>query len=249
MTASRPAGPARASVRLPDSVAPFAAAGAAAGAVPAATKLTIQFWMAPRSAAAARYAAAVSTPGNPLFRHFLSPSSYTARFGPAPAAVDALESWLRSKGFTGIGADLGRDYVQATAPVSTIEAALQVRLGYYQTGALAGAGRYRLRANDRPVSLPASVARNVLGVTGLDNAAPTMTYVRKGIPARAGVTTAPARRRSPARSGTCSITRPACPRCTASPSSPRSSAVTRRSNSAVPTTSPRATSARASPWP
>ncbi len=177
-------------VRLPQSVAPFAAASAAAGAVPVTTKLTIQFWMAPRSAAAARYAVAVSTPGSPYFRHFLSPSGYTARFGPAQAAVASLESWLRSKGFTGIGADLGRDYVQATAPVSTIQAALQVRLNYYRARNLAGAGRYPLRANDRPVALPAPIARQVLGVTGLDNAAPTMTYVRKGVPARAGVTRA-----------------------------------------------------------
>ena len=168
-------------LRLPDSVAPFAAASAAAGAVPAATKLTIQFWMKPRSAAAARYAAAVSTPGNPLFRHFLSPAGYTARFGPTQAAVASVESWLRSKGFTGVGADLGRDYVQATASVSTIEAALRARLNYYRTRGLAAAGRYPLRANDRPVSLPASIARRVLGVTGLDNAAPTMTYVREGV--------------------------------------------------------------------
>ena len=167
-------------MRLPDSVAPFAAAGTAAGAVPAVTKLTIQFWMAPRSAAAARYAAAVSTPGNPLFRHFLSPSGYIARFGPTQAAVASIESWLRSQGFTGIGTDLGRDYVQATAPVSTIEAALRVRLNYYRTRGLAAAGRYQLRGNDRPVSLPASITRHVLGVTGLDNAAPTMTYVREG---------------------------------------------------------------------
>ena len=109
-------------LRLPDSVVPFATASAAAGAVPAATKLTIQFWMKPRSAAAARYAAAASTPGNPLFRHFLSPAGYTARFGPTQAAVASVEAWLRSKGFTGVGTDLGRDYVQATASVSTIEA-------------------------------------------------------------------------------------------------------------------------------
>jgi subtilase family serine protease len=183
---------AAANVRLLDSVAPFAAASAAAGAVPVATKLTLQFWLAPRSAAAGRYAAAVSAPGNPLFRHFLSPSGYTARFGPTQAAADSLEAWLRSKGFTGVGTDLGRDYVQATAPVSTIEAALQVRLNYYRTRILAGAGRYQLRANDRPVSLPASIARSVLGVTGLDNAAPAMTYVnvRKGAAARAGVSPA-----------------------------------------------------------
>jgi subtilase family serine protease len=177
-------------LRLPDSVAPFAAASAAAGAVPAATKLTIQFWMTPRSAAAARYAAAVSTPGNPLFRHFLSPAGYTARFGPAQAAVASVESWLRSKGFTGVGADLGRDYVQATASVSTIEAVLQARLNYYRTNGLAAAGRYPLRANDRPVALPVSIARLVLGVTGLDNAAPTMTYVREGAPTRARATPA-----------------------------------------------------------
>ena len=155
--------------------------GPGAGAVPAAATLTIQFWLAPR-AAAASYAAAVSTPGNPLFRHFLSPAAYTARFGATPESAASVESWLKSQGFTGVGADLGRDYVQATAPVSTIDAALQVRLNYYRAGRAASAGSYPLRANDRPVSLPASIAGRVLGVTGLDNAAPTMTYVRAGNP-------------------------------------------------------------------
>ena len=177
-------------LRLPDSVAPFAAAGAAAGAVPAATKLTIQFWMKPRTAAAARYAAAVSTPGSPFFRHFLSPAGYTARFGPTQAAVAAVESWLRSKGFTGVGADLGRDYVQATGTVTTIEAALRARLNYYRARGLGAAGRYPLRANDRPVTLPASIAGRVLGVTGLDNAAPAMSYVREGTPERGRATRA-----------------------------------------------------------
>src|SRR5262249_41190511 len=113
------------SVRLPGSVAPFAAAGRAIAAAPATTKLTIQFWLAQRSAAAARYAAAVSPPGSRLYRHFLSPSGYVARFGATPADVAAVESWLRSTGFTSVGTDLGRDYVQATAPVATIEAALK----------------------------------------------------------------------------------------------------------------------------
>ena len=187
--AARPAGQAAVkNLRLSGSAAPFAAASAAAGAVPTTTKLTIQFWMTPRGAAAARYAAAVSVPGNPLFRHFLSPAGYTARFGPTQAAVASVESWLRSAGFTGVGTDLGLDYVQATAPVSTIEAALQVRLDYYRTGGLAGAGRYQLYANDRPVTLPASIARGVLGVTGLDNAAPTMTDVKAGAAERARAT-------------------------------------------------------------
>ncbi len=174
-----------ASVRLPGSVAPLAAAGRAIGTAPATAKLTIQFWLAQRSAAAARYAAAVSAPGSPLFRHFLSPAGYIARFSATPAAAAAVESWLKSTGFTGVGTDLGRDYVQATAPVATIEAALRVRVNYYRTTDLSGTGRYPLRANDRPVALPAPIARRVLGVTGLDNAAPAMTYVRAGGRARA----------------------------------------------------------------
>lgn len=165
---------------LPDSVAPFATAGRATGSVPASDALTLQFWLAPR-AAAESYATAVSTPGNPLFRHFLSPAAYTARYAATPESAAAVESWLTSEGFAA-GTDSGRDYVRATAPVSTIDKALKIRLTYYRAGRDANAGRYRLRANDRPVSLPASVAGRVEGVTGLDNAAPTMTYARPGNP-------------------------------------------------------------------
>src|ERR1700722_17439986 len=166
---------------LPDSVAPFAAAGRATGSVPAADALTLQFWLAPR-AAAESYAPAVSTPGNPLFRHFLSPAAYTARYAATPESAAAVESWLTSEGFAAAGTDSGRDYVRATAPVSTIDKALKIRLTYYRAGRDANAGRYRLRANDRPVSLPASGAGRVEGGTRLDNAAPTMTYARAGNP-------------------------------------------------------------------
>jgi subtilase family serine protease len=167
---------------LPDSVAPFATASRATGTVPAADKLTLQFWLTPQVAAAESYATAVSTPGNPLFRQFLSPAAYTARFAATHESTVAVESWLTSAGFAGVTTDSGRDYVRATAPVSTIEQALRIQLKYYRAARDANAGRYPLRANDRPVSLPASVAGRVAGVTGLDNAAPTMTYARAGDP-------------------------------------------------------------------
>ena len=167
---------------LPDSVAPFAAASRATGAVPATDKLTLQLWLTPRVAAAESYATAVSTPGNALFRQFLSPAAYTARFAATHESTVAVESWLTSEGFAGITADSGRDYVRATAPVSTIDKALRIQLKYYRAARDANAGRYALRANDRPVSLPASIVGRVAGVTGLDNAAPTMTYARAGNP-------------------------------------------------------------------
>jgi subtilase family serine protease len=164
---ARAVGPGPAGATLPDGAAPFAVGTRAIGAVPAASPLTIQFWLAPRAAAAESYAAAASTPGSPLFRHFLSPAAYTA-------------------GFAGVAADSGRDYVQATAPVSVIDAALKVQLRYYRTAGGRTADGYPLRASDRPVSLPAAVAASVLGVTGLDNAAPEPTYVTMGTHAANG---------------------------------------------------------------
>jgi subtilase family serine protease len=183
LPAAKPAGFAT----LPDSAAPFAAASRVTGSVPASSTLTLQFWLAPRTAAAESYVTAAAIPGSPSFRQYLSPAGYAARFGPPAAAAAGVETWLMSAGFTGVSADPGRDYVQAAAPVATIDAALKVRLDYYRATGAASAGSYPLRANDRPVSIPAALAGSVLGVTGLDNAAPVMTYASMRHPATAGV--------------------------------------------------------------
>jgi subtilase family serine protease len=176
------AGPAPASgAALAGSTVPFAQARSALGAVTSGSRLTIEVWLKPQTAAAQAYATAVSTPGNPLFEHYLSPAAYTARFGATAREAGAVESWLESSGFSGVSADSGRDYVRATATVSKIDAAMKVQLDYYRPTAGANAGRYRLRANDRPVTVPASLAASVLGVTGLDNAAPVRTYSKQAV--------------------------------------------------------------------
>ena len=175
--------PARPAVSpLPGSAAPFATANRVMGAVAASGKLTIEVWLKPQTASAERYATAVSTPGNPLYRHYLSPAAYTARFGASKATAASVGAWLKSAGFTGIAADSGRDYVRATAPVSTIDTAFKVQLKYYRATSQVNAGKYALRANDRPVSLPASIAGSVLGVTGLSNAAPKNMLARLTVP-------------------------------------------------------------------
>jgi subtilase family serine protease len=168
---------------LAGSAAPFATANRAMGAVADSQQLTIQIWLKPRTEAAESYATAVSTPGNPLYHHYLSPAAYVARFGASGTAAVSVESWLKSAGFSGVAADAGRDYVQATAPASTINTAFNVQLKYYRATSQVNAGAYALRANDRPATLPSSIAGSVLGVTGLSNAAPTMTYVRPENPA------------------------------------------------------------------
>jgi subtilase family serine protease len=190
MTAAGATGIAAASPKPPaetvlaGSAAPFASHTRATGDVAGSTRLTIQVWLRPDTAAAQRFATAVSTPGNTLFRHYLSPAGYTARFGPARSEAGAVESWLRTEGFTAVHTDSGRDYVRATAPVSRIDAAFRTRLQTYRASAAASAGRYTLYGNDRPVSVPSSLAGRVLGVTGLDNALPIIPLDHPARPAR-----------------------------------------------------------------
>jgi subtilase family serine protease len=168
------ASPAPGQSRLPGSAVPFTGQTPVTGYVAGGQRLTVQLWLKPAISAAERYATAVATPGTDLFHHYLSPAAYTARFAASQAAAAQVESWLRGQGFTGITADSGRAYVRATAPVSVINAAFRIRLTLYQPSAVVNAGRYRLRANNRPVWLPAAVAARVLGVSGLDNASPVL---------------------------------------------------------------------------
>ncbi len=170
---------------LAGSVAPFASHTRATGTVPAGQKLTIQVWLRPRLAAAESFAAAVSEPGSASFRAYLTPKRYEARFGATPGQAAAVSKWLRSAGFTGVTACPLRSYVRATAAASRIETAFRTQLKLYPATAAANAGPYRLRANATPISVPASLAGSVLGVSGLDNAAPKSTLLRPGAPAAA----------------------------------------------------------------
>lgn len=156
---------------LAGSAVPLAARAAVTGPVPATTKLSVQVWLKPRTTAAEALATAVSTPGNARYGHYLSPAAFTAAYGPSAASAAAVASWLRAQGFTGISSSPGRSYIGATAPVSIIDSAFRTKIKYYRPPAGVSAGRYPLRANSTPVSVPSSLSGQVLGVTGLDNTA------------------------------------------------------------------------------
>jgi subtilase family serine protease len=184
------ASPRPAYTHVAGSVAPFATHTGATGNVAGAKRLSIQLWLRPHTAAAQRFAAAVSTPGNSKFHHYVSPAGYAARFGATRSEAGKVESWLRSQGFTRVHTDAQRSYVRATATASKINAAFRVRLKLYRSSAGVNAGRYRLRANNRAISLPSSLAGSVIGVTGLDNAAPILPldYQRDKAHGRSGHT-------------------------------------------------------------
>ena len=177
---------------LRGSVAPFVASSPATGSVPASDTLAIQVWLRP-SAAAAGYATSVSTPGSSNFHRYLTPDQYTARFGATAAQAQAVSAWLRSQGFTGIQVDPQRAFVRATGSIAHIDAAFQTRIETYRSSAAVSAGPYALYANDGAISLPTSLAADVVGVTGLDNAAPVSTLDRDTtLPAGAHTASGPA---------------------------------------------------------
>jgi subtilase family serine protease len=162
-TGTASAAPARPAVTpLPDSVAAVTATAPGAGAVAGSQRRTIEVWLAGRERSAQRFVDAVSTPGAPGYRRFVSPTAYTERFGPRRAQVGAVRSFLRGEGFTRVRASVDDDYVSATAPVSTIDDAFSVRLRRYRVGA------DTIQSNDRELSVPASIAGDILAVTGLN---------------------------------------------------------------------------------
>jgi subtilase family serine protease len=158
-------------VPVPGSAGPAGYASVRVGAAPASQQLTVQVWLKPDLTGAAAFANAVSTPGDSGFRHYLSPDAYTARFGPSAAHATAVTAWLTAEGLTGVHADGGRDYVSATGPVSKVQSAFQVQIDRYRvTGA--DAEPAVIQSSDRDASVPASLAPDVLAVTGLDSAPP-----------------------------------------------------------------------------
>lgn len=142
-----------------------------AGAAPSSRQLTVQVWLKPDLDGATAFADAVATPGSADFHHYLSPDAYTARFGPSAAHARAVAAWLGAEGLTRVDVSGGRDYVSATGPLARVQSAFQVRINRYR-GKDANGEPTVIQSNDRDASVPASLAPDVLAVTGLGGARP-----------------------------------------------------------------------------
>lgn len=156
-------------VVLPGSVADaVTSAGPAVADVPATQSMTVQLWLNGNQNGAAAYADSVSSPKSANFHKFLSPSAYTAKFGASAASAQAVQKWLAQQGFTGITLDPQRAYLRATAPASTVQSAFKVQMKQFKVAGQAAP----VTSNDRDVTLPATIAGDVLGISGLNNAQP-----------------------------------------------------------------------------
>ncbi|WEO99559.1 protease pro-enzyme activation domain-containing protein [Streptomyces sp. FXJ1.172] len=180
---------------VPDTAPPAVRAMPLAGAVPSSRQLSVQVWLKPDVAGATAFAEAVSTPGSAEFHHYLTPDAYTARFGPSAEHARAVADWLDAKGLTRVKVSTGRDYVSATGPVAKVQSAFHVRINQYRAEDAHGRPTV-IQSGDRDVSVPSSLAPDVLAVTGLGGTRPATT--------RTAITPEPGRPTATAKPPTCS---------------------------------------------
>ncbi len=145
--------------------------GPADGSAIVTADLTLQ----PRRAAALTARAdAVSEPGSPQYRHYLSTAQFAATFGAAPPTVAAVRKWL-----TSVGLEVGRPapdglLLPVTGTATRMEQAFAVPL----VDARLPGGRVA-RVSTQSPRLPRSLATVIGGVIGLSTAPLAHPQIRK----------------------------------------------------------------------
>jgi subtilase family serine protease len=74
----------------------------------------------------------VYDPASPSYRHFLTVSEFSKRFGPTKKNYDAVVHYAKSKGFTVMGGTRDRMEVQIQGPVSAVNSAFHLTMRTYQ---------------------------------------------------------------------------------------------------------------------
>jgi hypothetical protein len=120
-----------------------------------------------------RFAAALRDPESSQYRHFSGPTELTERFGPSQDAYDAVRGWLVAGGLSDVQDSDNRLTISASGSRSTLEQVFGVTMGDFEV-----AGRRFASNTDAPV-LPASIARYVTGVSGLNDLARGTTPQKK----------------------------------------------------------------------
>ena len=141
-------------------------------------------WQNPDAAVALAHA--VSDPRSPQYGHYLTPQQFRQRFAPSQGAVGAVQSWLRSQGFSIVHTPMNNHYVSAEGTVAQAQTAFGAQFGMYKVKGKS------VRSPGHDVTVPALLASVVTGVVGLDDSAEFVrTYAVKDAPPSPGFRTAP----------------------------------------------------------
>src|SRR5437016_5614582 len=110
-------------------------------------------------------AKSVSDPRSASYGHYLTPQQFRQQFAPSQVQVNAVQSWLKSQGFTLDYTPLNNHYVAAEGTVAQAASAFGTTFGTYRVAGTT------LRSPSSDISMPSSIAGFVSGVVGLDESA------------------------------------------------------------------------------
>jgi hypothetical protein len=134
------------------------------GAAPSSTRLDLRVVLEPNnSRALADFINDISTPGNPLYRHFLSPAEFAQRFGATPSAIALVRSELRSTGLTVSSPSPNNLVLRVTGSATQVAATFHTKLQRYRDVS----GEIATVATSR-IGLASPIARYVAGISGLN---------------------------------------------------------------------------------
>ncbi len=151
-------------VALPQAVPHIPADATQLGAAPSGQVLKLDVALAGQDPTAlAQAVAAVSTPGSPDYRHYVTPAQFTASYGPSPAEVDQVTSVLRSDGLDVGDLQPDSNLLPVTGTASAVAAAFGTSLETVQVPDQA-----RAVVNTSTLGVPASLSGVVSGVVGLN---------------------------------------------------------------------------------
>ena len=182
-TASGAAGAGSGRERLPGHQGLVPPGATLVGPAPATTALPLVVTLKPRDPAAlAREVQAITDPGSPEYRHFLTPTQFAQRFGATPATIAQVTSALQQEGLTvGTPSATGLS-IPVSSTVAQVQSAFATPISKYRLSS--GKTGYD---NTAAPEVPSTVAPQIQGVLGLDTLSPPLpsTSVPEANPAAA----------------------------------------------------------------
>ena len=115
-----------------------------------------------------RFADSVSNPKSPNFRQFITPEEVGMRFGPSMSQVNAVVSYLQSKGVTIDLVSRNRMGVLAHGSAAQAEAVFHTTLNDYELHDGSAREGEIFRANASPLSVPEDLSRLIQSVSGME---------------------------------------------------------------------------------
>lgn len=133
-------------------------------ATPAFERIEASVFFQPRNVAAlASFAAAVSNVHSPLFRHYLARGQFATRFGPTPASIRAVETFVGDAGLQIVSLSSNHLSLTVSGTIAKYATAFSTTFSNVR---LASGGLARTNSS---VRLPASISSSVAAVIGLSN--------------------------------------------------------------------------------